>query len=127
MEENKVKTAPYPAWVLEHRTKGREIKHINGKYYVYGVKSVYDKELKRAKKISLGILARITEENGFIASLKAIADIKKAETKLLSVEYGFSKWLIDTLKQGENLDALQRHFSNNWKFIVWMIYGRIAY
>ena len=37
MEENKLKTATYPAWVLEHRTKGREIKHINGKYYVYGV------------------------------------------------------------------------------------------
>lgn len=127
MEENKVKIAPYPAWVLTHRTKGREIKRINGKYYVYGVKSIYDKTLKRAKKISLGILGRITEENGFIASSKTSCDTKKPETKLLSVEYGFSKWLIDTLKQEKILEALQVHFPSNWEFIVWMVYCRIAY
>ncbi|MFA7689442.1 MAG: hypothetical protein WCX96_05085 [Bacilli bacterium] len=25
----------YPEWVLAHRGKGKEIRHINGKYYLY--------------------------------------------------------------------------------------------
>jgi hypothetical protein len=64
--------------------------------------------LKRAKKISLGVLGRITEADGFIASSKKGDDTKKPETKLLSVEYGFSKWLMDTLKKEKILEALQR-------------------
>lgn len=51
----------YPAWVLAHKKAGTEIKYINGKYYLYGVTSIYDKTLKKSKKKSLGILGRITE------------------------------------------------------------------
>ena len=35
----------HPDWVLKHKKSGTEIKKINNKYYVYGVKSVYDKTI----------------------------------------------------------------------------------
>ncbi len=35
----------HPKWATKHRTKGTELKKINGKYYLYGVTSKYNKEL----------------------------------------------------------------------------------
>ena len=58
----------HPSWVQCHKKQGTEIKFINGHYYLYGVKSVYNKELKRVQKVSLGILGKITEKDGFIPS-----------------------------------------------------------
>lgn len=50
----------YPDWVLTHKGKGREIRHINGKYYLY----LYHNELVDGvrKKITDKYLGRITEE-----------------------------------------------------------------
>ncbi len=56
----------HPDWVLIHKKTNTEIKKINNKFYLYGVKSVYDKTIKRSKKISLGILGSITQEKGFV-------------------------------------------------------------
>ncbi|MCK9472076.1 MAG: hypothetical protein WC006_09295 [Bacilli bacterium] len=48
----------YPKWVLEHRAKGREIRYINGKYYLY----LYHNEVVEGvrKKITDEYLGRIT-------------------------------------------------------------------
>ena len=41
----------HPDWVLKHKKSGTEIKKINNKYYVYGVKSVHMiKQLSGQKK-----------------------------------------------------------------------------
>lgn len=37
----------HPDWTLVHKKPGTELKGINGRYYLYGVKSVYDKKLMR--------------------------------------------------------------------------------
>jgi len=55
----------YPEWVLKHKRPGVNISKIKDKYYLYEVSSVWDKEKKRARKITKGYLGRITEE-GFI-------------------------------------------------------------
>ncbi len=58
----------HPDWAMAHKKPGTELKCINGRYYFYGVKSVYDKKFKRSRKISLGILGSITKEKDFILS-----------------------------------------------------------
>lgn len=121
----------HPDWALTHKKPGTELKIINNRYYLYAVKSQYDKTLKRSKKISLGILGSITQEQGFVISEKK--ELKEKITKKLLVndafclEYGLSKWLTDTLKESLMLDKLQKHFPELWQFIVCMVYCRIGY
>ena len=55
----------YPEWVNAQRWPGTNISKIKDKYYLYEVTSVWDKEKKKAKKITKSYLGRITEE-GFI-------------------------------------------------------------
>lgn len=123
--------SPHPAWALKFRTPGTELKRINGNYYLYGVKSVYDKEIKRARKISLGIIGRITEKEGLIPSEKRMLREKSKqsfhEKEVFAMEYGYSKWLIDTLEQREILDGLKQHFPDLWHFIILMVYCRTGY
>ena len=57
-----VKKSKHPQWALKHKKPGTELKLINGRYYLYEAKSVYDKTLKRSRKVSGSILGRITEE-----------------------------------------------------------------
>lgn len=117
----------HPQWALQHKRPGVELKLINGRYYLYGVKSIYDKELKKAKKISLGILGSITETGGFVPSHKQ-KRLKTSVSEPVSVrEYGFSKWLVDTLETEGILENLQKEFPHHWQFIVIMVYCRTAY
>ncbi len=121
----------HPDWVTTHKKPGTELKVINNRYYLYGVKSQYDKVLKRSKKISLGILGSITQEHGFVVSEKK--ELKEKSNKSLSVkeafclEYGLAKWLLDTLNEDKILDKLKKHFPQLWQFIVCMVYCRVGY
>lgn len=82
-------------WVTVHKKPGTELKLIYNRYYLYGVKSQYDKVLKRSKKISLRILGSITQEHGFVVSKQK--EVKEKSSKNLSVkeafclEYGLAK------------------------------------
>ena len=121
----------HPDWVLAHKKTNTEVKVINGRYYLYGVKSVYDKITKRSKKISLGILGSITQEKGFVPSQKQ--ELKEKSTKsyhnkeIFALEYGLSKWLIDTLLTENIISDLKLYFPDIWQFIVAMIYCRVGY
>jgi transposase len=121
----------HPEWALTHKKPGTELKLINGKYYLYAVKSEYDKTIKRSRKISLGILGSISQEKGFIPSEKKELKEKSKKTymnkEVFALEYGFSKWLMDTLEQEGILSDLKYCFPDIWKFIVFMVYCRIAY
>lgn len=123
--------SPHPEWAVKHRVPGTELKKIGGKYYLYNVTSVYDKEIKKSKKISLGIIGRITEDEGLIPSDKQALREKSKLTfdtkEVFSLEYGFSKWLIGLLEQSRILDDLKTHFPDLWQFIVLMVYSRIAH
>ena len=127
---NQSKSA-YPDWVLKHKKPGTEIKRINGKYYVYSVKSQYDPAIKRARKISLGILGSITEKSGFIPSakkqLREAASKSYSDKEVFSVEYGFAKWLISTMEQDGTLQRIKTCFPDLWQFIIAMVYCRTAH
>jgi transposase len=56
----RVKT--YPEWVTKHKQKGTNISCIGGRYYLYAVNSVWNKDKKRAQKITKQYLGRITPQ-----------------------------------------------------------------
>lgn len=124
-------TINHPDWALKHKKPGTELKLINGRYYLYGVKSVYDKALKRSRKVSLGILGSISQEKGFIPSEKAELKKKSRNTYLdkqvMVFEYGFARWLLDELGGNGMLASLKKHFPEHWQFIVFMVYCRLAF
>ena len=125
------KQSPHPQWATVHRKPGTELKRIKDKYYLYAVKSHYDKTIKKARKVSLGILGSITEKDGFIPSDKArlkqqLNSSVASITKIFDREYGFS-FFINQQIQIEILPALKQHFVDDWKMIVALAYCRILY
>ena len=60
------RAADHPVWATKCRDKGKELRLINGKYYLCEYKTVYDKEKKRPKKISGSLIGSITEQDGLI-------------------------------------------------------------
>jgi len=90
----------YPDWVTKHKQKGTSIFCINNKYYLYKVKSVWNKDKGRAQKITEKYLGRITEQ-GFVEPKKAININSPVSVK----EYGAVK-AVTTL--GEDILAKLR-------------------
>ena len=74
----------HPDWVLKHKAKGTNISQIRGKYYLYEVGSVWNKEKGRAQKITKRYLGRITEA-GLVAPKEKSA---KIEAPVSVKEYG---------------------------------------
>lgn len=61
--ENKM---AHPEWVIKHKKKCTEIRYRNGKYYLNEYSSVWNKEKKRAQKVTGKYLGVITEEHGLV-------------------------------------------------------------
>ena len=108
-----------PDWVAAYKGPGKEIKEQNGRFYLYERTTVYDKEKKRAKKISGAYLGRITE-NGLIPKNSCLVS---AEPKP-DVEYGASKLLFDM--SGDIRAELQKRFPECWRYIYVLALLRIV-
>lgn len=89
----------YPDWVERHKTKGTNISCINGKYYLYAVSSVWNKEKGRAQKITGKYLGRITED-GLVPPKSKLT---KQLTSITVKEYGVSSFL-----EKAGLDVLEK-------------------
>jgi hypothetical protein len=68
----------HPEWALKFKEKGTELRCIKGRYYLYKVSSVWDKEKKRARKISGEMIGSITENYGL-----TLKGSKKKQLKLI--------------------------------------------
>lgn len=84
----------YPDWVEKQRKPGTSIHCIRGKYYLYEVSSVYDKEKKRARAITGKYLGRITED-GLTPPKAKKAEADQQESKYSVKEYGASSVLLE--------------------------------
>lgn len=60
----------HPIWATKYREPGKELRLLNGRYYLYEISARYDPERKRSVKVTGKILGRITKEEGFIESEK---------------------------------------------------------
>jgi transposase len=115
----------YPAWVLQHKVKGTEIRHIKGRYYLYQVKSFWDKESKRSKKVTEAFLGRITEL-GLIKGKKT----KKVISVPLSSSYCIQEYGIVRFLYDDNIDvfnALKEHFGQFCESIFAAAINRFAH
>ncbi len=118
--------ATHPQWALKHKRKGTELRFINGTYYLYRITSKWDPQKKRSKKITLGLLGKITEKDGFIESEKHKLKTKQSNFDNICVkEYGMSSFIENNLS--DSIELLQKHFPKHWKFIVASAYARLAY
>jgi transposase len=121
--------SPHPIWALKHKLPGTELRNIKERYYLYEVSSKYDKDLKRAKKITGKLLGRITKEDGFIQSEKDV--LRNKSNKLIissgiSVrEYGLSAFIRQYLV--DITEALKKHFPLYWREIMMITYSRFGY
>lgn len=112
----------HPDWVLEYRTKGKEIKKISGNYYLYEVSSFYDKEQKRTIKKSGEFLGRITESGLLSKGSKSLGAVPR---RVSVKEWGASS-LLEELLQEEVL-LLQVYLPNHWESILVCSIFRLLY
>jgi len=109
----------HPDWALKQKRPGTELRYIRGIYYLYGVSSKWNKDKKRAQKVTGKILGRVTE-NGFIESARrqmidvnskvensAAPTIKSISTKSAGVGCFLDPLLSDVLA------ALKKHFGED--------------
>ncbi len=123
------KPANHPEWATKFRRAGTELRLINGRYYLYEFKTVYDSARKRPRKISGKILGRITEKEGFMESDKGKLR-KKAVTVFQPTvgptrEYGFSQYILDHFQ--EYYLEIEKVFPQTWQTVVLLAYCRLLY
>ena len=95
----------YPDWVLKEKRPGTNISKIGNNYYLYEVTSQWDKEKKRAKKITKSYIGRITE-SGLIPKAERMTRID-ADPPLV-LHYGGA--LLASQVGAEILEKLREHF-----------------
>lgn len=118
--------AKHPQWALKHKRKGTELRLINGHYYLYEITSKWNPQKKRSQKITLGLLGKITKEQGFVESEKNKLKMGLNISENISVkEYGLSSFIENNFDQ--YIDILQKHFPEHWKFIIASAYCRLAF
>ncbi len=127
-----------PDWAVQFRRPGTELRRVNDALYkLYECSSVYDKEKKRARKITGKYLGSITEAGGFkesrkrimereIEDLKAGKPVAAPEVHVGEVkEYGLSYYIIQ--QQKPCIDRLKEIFPEDWSRIVALAYCRLRF
>jgi hypothetical protein len=123
-----MKPSPHPEWALAHKKPGTELRCIRGKYYLYGYKTVYDKQRKGPRKITGKLLGTISERDGFVSSDKRKlekAARPQALTPLYCREYGVSALITYSFEM--YLKHLREAFPEQWAQIIAIAYCRFVY
>lgn len=95
-----------PEWIQKFKEPRTEIKKVGGHFYKYQVEYRYNKNKKRTDKITVGLLGKITQEEGFIPSDKHLLKLKegrindpeKVDIKMFGVYGLFSELLEEEIK-----------------------------
>ena len=114
----------HPEWALKYKKPGTELRLMNGRYYLYEVSSKWNKEKKRAQKITGKILGRIREVEGFTPSgskVKSLIEIKELATKTAGVGAFSDSVATDVLA------ALRKHFGGNSESVYCASLMRLAH
>ena len=118
----------HPLWALKYKKSGTELRHINGKYYLYEYKTVYDKLKKGPRKISGSILGSISQKEGFVPSAKRALKTTLSQGTYEGIqckEFGVSSLIESVFTLYSK--ALENAFGEEWKDIVAIAYCRFVY
>jgi transposase len=122
------KSTTHPAWAIKHKKPGTELRHINGRYYLYEYRTVYDPVKKRPRKISGPLLGSITQQKGFVASPKRLVASMPVVGSVGAItvkEYGVS--LLVTTQFADYGKRLEKHFGRMWQALLGIAYCRFVY
>ncbi|GHT61522.1 hypothetical protein AGMMS50239_12620 [Bacteroidia bacterium] len=75
-----------PEWIQQFKEPLTEIRLINGTFYKYQVKYVYDKQKKRSAKKTICLLGKITETEGFVPSSKNELRLRNEELPQVDIK-----------------------------------------
>ena len=107
-----------PTWVMPFKEPKTEIKFIKGFYYKYEVRYEYNKDKKRTDKITVRLLGKITEHEGFVPSdkneLRQRSVLPKVDIKTFGVYHLFTNLLaseIESLKASFKEDVIEKVLS----------------
>ena len=98
----------HPDWVTKHKQKGTNIACIDGRYYLYAVNSVWNKDKKRAQKITKQYLGRIAPQ-GLTPPKQKPQQTPPQTTTPTVKEYGATN-ILNQLGQ-DILTQLQKNFT----------------
>jgi len=112
----------HPDWVLKHKTKGTEIRQLGKYYYLYKIHSEYDKEKKRAKKITDKFLGKITEEGLIKPKQERIIEAQK---NISVKEFGASRFISN--ESQDIIQNLKEIFPDIWKELFTFAVFRFFY
>jgi transposase len=123
----------HPDWVLKHKQKNTEIRNIKRRYYLYNITSKWDSQKKRTKKVTLGMVGVITEQDGLMpkGTIPRGRPKRKAtpsqitSTAVCTKEYGASAFLSSIAKDIK--DNLQALFGAGWENIFALAILRLLY
>jgi transposase len=114
----------HPEWALKHKKPGTELRLIKGRYYLYEISSKWNKEKKRAQKITGKILGKITEKEGFVQSgEKTHSDLQLKELTVKSSGIGQFVQSVSS----DVLTALKKHFGDEAESIFCASLIRLAH
>jgi transposase len=111
-----------PNWAIEQKEKGTEIKKIGNYYYLYEIKSKWDKKKKRSKKVSGKYLGKITPE-GLIKPKKE--QIEEGLKNISVKEFGATDLILKMNSEIER--SLKEIFPDKWKEIYLFGIFRLCY
>jgi hypothetical protein len=123
----------HPDWALRQKRPGTELRYIRGIYYLYGVSSKWNKDKKRAQKVTGKILGKVTE-NGFIESVRRqilnekdkVKNTAETITKSISTKSAGLGHFLEPLLS-DVLAALRKHFDGDADAIYCASLMRLAY
>jgi transposase len=111
-----------PGWVIKQKKKGTEVREKNGNYYLYKIRSAWDPEKKRAKKITERYLGKITPEGlKKPKHEKVLEDLGEISVK----EFGASHWV--TTLSSDITELLKRYYPEEWREIIVFSIIRLFY
>lgn len=104
-----------PEWVKKFRSKGTQISLIRGNYYLYKIKTIWDKEKKKPKKINEGYLGKITPEGVIPAKHRRnkddLTELRKDDKVLQKLQ------IIKDINAGKNKVDVAKSFDISTKTI----------
>ena len=114
----------HPEWALKQKKPGTELRLMNGRYYLYAVSSKWNKEKRRAQKITGKILGRITQDKGFTPSgskTQLTSQLKEVSVKTAGIGFLIESVIKDVLP------VLIRHFGGDAEAVYCASLMRLAH
>lgn len=114
----------HPEWALKHKKPGTELRLMKGRYYLYEVSSKWNKEKKRAQKITGKILGRITEDKGFTPSGERAQPLPQIK-EVFAKSSGLGPFVESVIS--DVFPALKKHFGSEAESIFCASLMRLAH